>query len=157
MTRLGITGHQNLPADAIPWITSDFLSILDEAGTGAVVSSLAEGADQLLSTLAVEHDFDLEVVIPCSGYETTLSATGLAQCRSLLDAATSVTTLDFPEPSEAAYMAAGKVIADNCELLCAVWDGRPAKGLGGTGDVVDYARTRGRLVRIIWPEGALRE
>ena len=76
----------------------------------------------------------------------------LASFRSLLEAAQTITRLDYPEPSEEAFMAAGKSIVDSCEMLIAIWDGKPARGLGGTGDVVRYARKTGKAVSIVWPD-----
>lgn len=40
--------------------------------------------------------------------------------------------------------------------LIAVWDGKPARGYGGTADVVAYAERTGVPVRVLWPEGASR-
>jgi hypothetical protein len=45
---------------------------------------------------------------------------------------------------------------DRSDVLLAVWDGRPARGFGGTGDVVAYARRRGVPVEVVWPRGAER-
>ena len=42
-------------------------------------------------------------------------------------------------------------MVDHSELLIAVWDGKPAAGLGGTGDVVSYARQSGKHVYQIDP------
>ena len=39
---------------------------------------------------------------------------------------------------------------DACEILLAVWDGKPAAGLGCTADVVAYARERDRHVMVVW-------
>jgi hypothetical protein len=41
--------------------------------------------------------------------------------------------------------------------LLAVWDGKPARGHGGTADVVAAAREQGRTVRVIWPAGSTRD
>jgi hypothetical protein len=38
-----------------------------------------------------------------------------------------------------------------------VWDGKPARGIGGTADIVSYARQKGVPVAVLWPEGAARE
>ena len=54
-------------------------------------------------------------------------------------------------------MDAGKVVVDRSSVLLAVWDGQPSRGLGGTADVVAYARQRGVPVTVIWPEGASRD
>ncbi|WP_319452832.1 MULTISPECIES: hypothetical protein [unclassified Mycobacterium] len=156
-TRIGITGHQALPASAVPTIESVFRSILDAEATGTVISCLAAGADQLLATLAVAHGFGLEAVVPCRDYESSFAPEQLPSYRTLLDTAESVLTLGFPEPSEDAYLAAGQEIVERCDVLAAVWDGLPAKGKGGTGDVVEFARACGRPVRVIWPAGVSRD
>jgi len=39
----------------------------------------------------------------------------------------------------------------------AVWDGKPARGVGGTADIVSYARQKGVPVAVLWPDGAARE
>jgi hypothetical protein len=46
---------------------------------------------------------------------------------------------------------------DHADRLFAVWDGKPARGYGGTADVVTEARNRGMPVRVIWPDGAQRD
>jgi hypothetical protein len=43
------------------------------------------------------------------------------------------------------------------DCLLAVWDGKPARGYGGTADVVNAARARGLPVTVIWPAGAERD
>jgi hypothetical protein len=54
-----------------------------------------------------------------------------------------VEVLDIPGTDEDAYLAAGHRVVDNSDIMLAVWDGKPAKGKGGTADVVDYAIKRG--------------
>ncbi len=46
---------------------------------------------------------------------------------------------------------------DRADELWAVWDGEPARGPGGTADVVAHARGRGVPVRVVWPPGARRD
>jgi hypothetical protein len=53
-------------------------------------------------------------------------------------------------------MAASMLMIDTADELIAVWDGQPARGYGGTADVVAYARRRGKPVHVIWPDGAER-
>ncbi len=53
-------------------------------------------------------------------------------------------------------MEASNAMLDRADRLFAVWDGKPARGYGGTADVVSEARKRGLPVTIIWPEGATR-
>jgi hypothetical protein len=49
---------------------------------------------------------------------------------------------------DGAYLSCGRHIVDSSDVLIAIWDGAPARGPGGTGDIVAYARER--LVPIIW-------
>jgi hypothetical protein len=42
-----------------------------------------------------------------------------------------------------AYLEAGLQVVNQSELMFTVWDGEPARGKGGTAEVVDYARRRG--------------
>jgi len=36
----------------------------------------------------------------------------------------------------------GHAIVDECDLLIALWDRKKAKGVGGTGDIVTYAKKK---------------
>jgi hypothetical protein len=65
--------------------------------------------------------------------------------------------LEYTESTEQAHLDGGRAVVDNSSLLVAVWDGQPARGLGGTADVVAYARQRSIPVTVIWPKGASRE
>jgi hypothetical protein len=51
-----------------------------------------------------------------------------------------ITVLEKRRSKQESYFAAGKKVVDATDLLVAVWDGKPAKGLGGTADIVKYAR-----------------
>lgn len=157
MTRFGITGHQSLPPATEALVLAEMRSRLVGNGSLVGISSLAQGADQLFADTVLLNGGTLEVVVPCQGYEKTFQTPDIeARYSRLLREASTVEVLDFPEPSEDAFLAAGRRIADRSECLLAVWDGEPAAGLGGTADVVEYARKSGRDVHIIWPDGATR-
>jgi hypothetical protein len=155
MTALGVTGHQTIPLDAREGLVSAVQDILRDADSPLrAFTSLAAGADQLVATELLRAGGRLHVIVPSRNYEQTFAAgEDLAGFRSLLDAAHAVTRLDYAEPSEEAFLAAGKSVVDNCDVLLAVWDGKPARGLGGTADVVRYARDTGKAVSIVWPDG----
>jgi hypothetical protein len=155
MTALGVTGHQTIPPDAREVLVSAVQDILRDADSPLrAFTSLAAGADQLVATELLRAGGLLHVIVPSRNYEQTFAAgEDLAGFRSLLEAAHAVTRLDYAEPSEEAFLAAGKSVVDNCDVLIAVWDGKPARGLGGTADVVRYARDTGKAVSIVWPDG----
>jgi hypothetical protein len=156
--RIGVTGHQDIPAGALEYVTQGINEVLDGVEDGLVgVSSLAAGADQMFASFVLERGGRLEVVLPSSGYETTFSRSeDLSRFHSLLARATTVETLSFAKPSEEAYLAAGCRVVDRSEVLLAVWDGEPAKGHGGTGDIVEYAKSRGTRLEVVWPAGIAR-
>lgn len=156
MTRIGIAGHQNLPDAALVFVTAGIRACLVEHDDVIGYSCLAAGADQLFAAEVLTAGGRLHVVIPCAGYLTTLTGADAAEYRRLLAAADERTELAFPAPSETAYDAAGRTVAELSDVLIAVWDGEPARGLGGTGDVVAHARALGREVRVIWPPGLSR-
>lgn len=156
-TRLGVTGHQVLPAVALGSVLDGLRQAIGQAGPGMIgVSSLAAGADQLFAGEVIAAGGSLHVVLPCQRYEATLHGADRDRYRELLELAQVVERLPFDEPTEAAFYAAGRRVVDLCDQLLAVWDGQPARGFGGTADVVAYAHQRGCDVRIIWPAGVRR-
>ncbi len=131
--------------------------LLAQVDTLTGITSLAGGADQVFAQAVVDVGGSLHVVVPCRDYPSTFTdAAARSAYRRFLDAAARVDKLAFSEPSEQAFFAAGKVMAEASDWVLAVWDGQPARGLGGSADVVAYARSLGRRVDIVWPEGVAR-
>jgi len=118
------------------------------------VSSMAAGADQIFALAVLAAGGDLVAIVPSRRYDDAFDDP--RPYRALLSLAASVDVLDYEVPGETAYMAAGREVVDRCDVLLAVWDGQPAAGEGGTADVVEYARSRDRPVRVVWPDGSAR-
>lgn len=140
--KIGLTGHQRLEDPARwRWVKLEVdhcLSLLTPPLVG--VTSLAIGADQLFAKAVLEHGGSLEVVIPFVGYESTFSEGHDRQEYSrLLRRAAKQEVLEKHGSEDEAYLASGRRMVDLSEILIVVWDGQPAGGLGGTGDVVNYA------------------
>ncbi|MEV7400539.1 hypothetical protein AB0N93_09060 [Streptomyces sp. NPDC091267] len=158
MKRIGVTGHRSIPQEAQAHVLAAMRAALRGFdGSVEALSSLAVGADQLFADLALAHGAALTVVIPSGDYEACFAdGAELSRYLSLKARAVREVRLDYPHSTDEAYYAAGAYIADHCDRLLAVWDGRPARGLGGTGDIVTYARTLGRPVTVIWRDGVER-
>lgn len=121
------------------------------------LTSLAAGADQHFARPVLDRGGRLHVIVPSEGYESAFTdRAARASFHDLLAAAWKVETLPYDRPSGEAFMEAGKRVVDLAEIVVAVWNGQPAQGLGGTADVVNYARALGREVTIVWPTGAAR-
>jgi hypothetical protein len=123
------------------WVEQEFDSLLHSWPEPYIgVTSLAIGADQLFARAVLRRGGSLEVIIPFAGYERTFKEwQDKQEYYRLLRLASRVEVLDKSGSDEDAYFASGKRVVDLSTLLVAVWDGRPAAGLGGTGDVVNYA------------------
>jgi hypothetical protein len=157
VTVIGVTGHQRIPEAALAQVLSRVEVLLRSHQEHLVgVCSLAAGADQLFAEAVLSRGGVLQVVIPCARYDETFAAEDLSRFRRLLGAAERVDTLGHSEPSEQAFLDAGIRVADSCELLVAIWDGHPARGRGGTADIVEYALAVGREIEVIWPQDLVR-
>lgn len=154
---VGITGHQALTSHTRRLVATAIRDALLDIPNLTGVTSLAAGADQIFTEVVLEVGGRIVAVLPSKQYERSFqSAADLATFDKLLKQADSILTMPFDEPSEKAYWSAGQEIVNQADRLLAVWDGQPAAGLGGTADVVRYARAQGKPVTIIWPEGARR-
>jgi hypothetical protein len=159
LPRLGITGHINLtPATAdlvAEAIRAALAGYRPEVLTG--VSCIAAGADSIFAEAVLDAGGLLEVILPAEGYRgCAVAPEDARRFDALLRRASAVRVMPFPAPGHDAYAAANDVLLDSCDRLLAVWDGRPASGTGGTGEVVAHARMRDVPVEIIWPDGAQR-
>jgi hypothetical protein len=145
---VGITGHRKLddPTGWI-WVRRELAGFLGGVAPLTGVTSLAIGADQLFAEVVLELKGDIQVVIPFPDYERTFtSETDLTRYRMLKAASKLVEILPDSATKDEAYFAAGRRVTDLSDLLIAVWDGEPARGLGGTADVVDYAARSGKRI-----------
>lgn len=152
--RIGITGHRSLKNDNVwGWVRKAISDVLSQAGRPLIgMSSLAAGSDQLFAELVLSQGGNLEVVIPFEGYERTFdSPSNLDRYRELLAKAARVETIAGPRQDDEAYLEAGRRIVNLSQSLIAVWDGLPARGWGGTAQVVALAREAGRPVIEINP------
>jgi hypothetical protein len=151
--RVGITGHRRLddPAALVPAIR-EAMQLLRDLLPGhadsdvvlVVVSSLAEGADRLVAReLLIEQTSRLEVILPVARtayVEDFQDAESRKEFRSLLARASLVRQAPGRSTRQEAYEWAGRRVVDRCDALIAVWDGQPARGRGGTQQIVEYAR-----------------
>jgi len=152
--RIGITGHQDLgDAPTAAWVRAAVNQVLGEHMEPLVgVSSLAAGADQLFAELVLERRGALEVIVPFPEYRDRYAEGHQRRTYDRLISGARVEALARGGRSdEAAYLRAGQEVVARCDLLVAVWNGAPAGGIGGTGDIVQHARSCGRAMVILNP------
>ena len=155
---VGITGHRRLNAAEIPALQAQMRALLLDLQARypqlplALLSSLAEGSDQLAAEVA--FDLGLRVIaplpLPVGLYrEDFESAESLALFDRQLQRAEllpmplrpGLTHADIVQPGVARdrqYAQAGIFVSSHCHLLLAVWDGRDSAQLGGTAQIVRF-------------------
>jgi len=154
---LGVTGHRVdlLPAEDVPQLRRTVRNVLDglaRASTGplTLVSSLAEGADQLVAEEALAAGYQLVSPLPFARdlYERDFAReVTLETFRRLLDQASEVVELPgertSSEADRAAYAEAGERMLEQVDVLLAIWNGAAARGTGGTAEIIASAGERG--------------
>lgn len=124
-------------------------------GTPRLIVSLAEGADRLIMAGALSRAWPVTAVLPFERDEFACdfeSAASQQEYEGMLHRAERVIALPGVRGATAgdgaAYAAANQVMLDQADLVLTVWDGKPARGPGGTAEVV--AQARARALPVIW-------
>jgi hypothetical protein len=159
--RVGVTGHRRLGDDPrTAWyVYAECVLVLDRLrdlaryrGAKLVAySALAIGADTLFAHAALGLGIPLVGAVPFAGYAAELADDDRRQFEHLLTLCTHVEWLPARERSDQAYLKVGQWIVERVDYVVAVWNGQPAAGVGGTGDIVAYARAGGKPVLHIDP------
>lgn len=151
--RVAVTGHWSLgDAATIAFVTQAFAALLAqllrEHQEGLVaLSGLALGADTLFAEAALAQGIPLEACIANSAViEKYAPGPERDQHFRLRARSRSVHELPFTERSAESYLALGRWLVDNSDLLIAAWNGEDPAKPGGTGDVVAMALAAGRPV-----------
>ena len=90
--------------------------------------------------------------LPAEDYRSDFAEPASAAEFDRLLARASDTRVTGPDESgtrESAYARAGRAVVAALDVLVAVWDGAPARGPGGTAEIVAAARAAGREVVVI--------
>jgi hypothetical protein len=175
--RIGVTGHRTL--DRLAELEGAVDRLLAQIGTilehqerapiqWSVISPLAKGADRIVARAALRlPGARLEVVTPFALVEYRkdfVEPEDLQEFEQLLaKAARPAVEFNKDEPPTNAasrnrgYFEVGTAVADSCEILIAIWNGRPAGGAGGTAEIVGHALEHRRTVLWIHTENPAAE
>jgi len=154
---VGFTGHRQLrdPAGVARKIGEVLAELRGRGGADWIaLSSVAEGADLVFARTARKLGLGWEALLPLppADFRTDFSPETWRDVEQLLTEAEHVRVVSEAAPREDAYLDCGMETVNHCDVLLAVWDGAPARGRGGTADIVIYARELGRPIVIIDPE-----
>ena len=154
VVRVGVTGHRFLSDRARITTKIDLvLQRIQEAFACArltVVSELAIGADQVVAHRALALPGTRLVVslpMPLEQYmEDFETLTARRDFIELFHCADEIRMVPTTPTRDDAYHAAGVYIVEHSDVMIAIWDGQPARGRGGTAEIVALAREHGLLL-----------
>jgi hypothetical protein len=157
--KIAVTGHRELPKPTENLVSAALHRWLAEHADTELtgLTCLADGADTLFARAVLDAGGSLIVIVPADEYRDRLPAEHHPSYDELINRAVEVIRLEHRESTSEAHMDASMCMLSRADQLLAVWDGKPARGYGGTADIVDAAKERGTPVTVIWPEGAHRD
>ena len=166
---IGVTGHRDLRDQDIAALEAAVDGIFrrleadyrTERGPTPIIvlSSLAEGADQLVARVARQHGAQLIAPMPMPiaeyrhDFEHGIKPDAAQEFDAWLELPVPKPVVPFTpgnsieavrdrrEKRSEQYRASGIVIVRHCDILIALWDGRDeGKLVGGTAEIVDFKR-----------------
>jgi hypothetical protein len=152
--KVGVSGHRFLQNS--PELKEAIHTALDRIAARypekpmVLYSSLAAGADQLAGLAAREKGIELVAVIPYDQkrYLESIPHPDRDTFSRLAAEAVDTVQLNGDVEGEAKYLVLAETLVRQMDVLIAVWNGRPARGPGGTGEVVERFRQTGKP--LVW-------
>jgi len=158
---IGWTGHRTLPNEpAVRRAVKSVLEALTKRSVDAAmdlhvdwigIGSAAIGADIIVAEACILLGLPVRIVLPCS-VDGMLAVTPTEHKATVarVCAASEVTpAISHRIDTHPDYVAVAKEIASKADVLIAVWDGSPARGPGGTAEVVRLSEQLGTpIIRI---------
>jgi hypothetical protein len=155
---VGLTAHRDLVPEEEPFLRAQVRAFFRRLQSDfpalplRLMSALAEGGDQLVAEEALALGVELMVVLPmpAAEYERDFATpASLARYHALL-ARGRVRVLPIAPGNDAdsiavrgearnlQYAQLGMFLSSHCQVLLALWDGRPSLATGGTAQVVEF-------------------
>jgi hypothetical protein len=148
---IGFTGHRTLPDEAMSReLIRKFLTE-QKAKTPATiygVSSAAAGGDLIFAETCIEFGIPLRILLPVPAelFREDFDAAAWARAERVLKAAFSIEITGNQCLGTERYYECGIETVQQSQLVLALWDGQPSRGIGGTEEMVSFAKAVGRPV-----------
>ncbi len=155
---VGFTGHRYLqdPVRVGRIIRTELEALRNQRrDTIAGYASIAIGADTLFVEACVALEIPWTASLPFSAdeFQKDFAENEWSYATALLKRATDVEICGSADDRTAAYLRCGLRTVDQSDLVMAVWDRKPARGEGGTGEIVAYARKQKKPLILLHPDG----
>ena len=151
---VGFSGHRQLdnPAGVARAITESLEELRRAAaGEWIALSSVAVGSDQLFVQQARSLGLAWHAILPLprAEFAKDFSPEEWTGVEATLAKAEHLRIINENGTRDDAYLDCGMETVTDADVLITLWDGQPARGKGGTADVVEYAKSIGKPVIII--------
>jgi hypothetical protein len=150
---IGFTGHRHLQDEQS--CRARILEFLQEFktkhhGTIYGLSSAAAGGDLLFAESCIQIGMPIRILLPApkEKFRDDFDEPTWARAESVMQRALSVEVAGDGQTKEECYYECGVETVQQSQLLLALWDGNPSKGLGGTEEMLSFAKGQGRPV--VW-------
>ena len=152
---LGFAGHRNVPdPEGLRNIIREELSEMKDKLGGRVIgiSSAAAGADLIFLRSCIDLRIPTIVVLPFSEARFAEDFEDSAEwelAEKLFGVALAKYITPGGREAPEAYQAVSRNLIEWADVFLFAWGGKPARGIGGTGETVEEAREIGLPTRII--------
>lgn len=160
---IGFTGHRNLPGEAMSRkLIYDFLAEKQRSTSEILygVSSVAAGGDLLFAESCIALNIPLRVLLPLprEDFRSDFDPSTWSRAEHAMDHANSIEVIGGDGTRDERYYECGIETVLQSQWQIALWNGEQAQGLGGTEEIVEFARHLGRPVTWIHSEtGAIKQ
>lgn len=143
---VGFTGHRRLAdVEASAGAIRDVLESLrrEAPGEWIALSSIASGGDRLFVREAHALGLSWHAILPMprAEFARDFAPSEWPEVEATLATADHVRVIADSDDREESYLDCGIETVNEADVLIALWDGDPARGKGGTADVVQYAKS----------------
>jgi len=150
-TTVGITGHRDIVQtfQLKQDIKQLFMNLYLKNEEVQLLSPLADGADRLVANIYLEiFKEKAKLIVPMpfnqDRYMEDFDSKSKEEFKAYLKIAEDVIEVENTQGCN--YKSVGVYVADNSDILLALWDGIFNHKFGGTGEIVEYARDEGKEV-----------
>ena len=151
--RVGVTGLRDLTSFNLKKLKRSISTELEEIkkvnNQSIMLNSIAVGADQLCAEIGLSLGYELICPLPFSKYRSDFCGKDLVLFDMLLGKANNTFVVSDSSCKDSAYLDAGKYIVQNCDVLLAVWDGKPQTSICGTAAIIAYAKRLHKEVKTL--------
>ena len=148
---IAVTGHRDVVIDETLLLQLDnfFREMSKKYEHIILLSALADGADQCVAESALKYEnIDLKVPLPFREELYLETIDNKENFYTLVQSAKE--TFEVPKVCENPYENLGYYLVDNSDVLLALWDGDYNGKVGGTGQVVTFAKEVDRQLTILY-------